>query len=205
MRAYVHDRPGEEAYDVLGLDHDGAQQQMQAFEAGGYVARSNRGQGPDDVWWVTTIRGNALAYASFGRPISRTTAARLLSQVLERVRAYNADPSRLLTVTRMEIFGSYLDPDVDRLGDLDLAVSIMRREADSKRHAALVLEYAAASGRQFQEFVDRFLWPERELLMILKNRSTAISITTEDIRSFTDRFLVVYQAEAEPEKPLAAA
>ena len=38
-------------------------------------------------------------------------------------RAYNADPARLLTVTEIVVFGSYLDPAVDLLGDLDLAVS----------------------------------------------------------------------------------
>lgn len=69
-----------------------------------------------------TVKGNALANASFGKPISRATATRLLGQVIERARAYNADPVRLLTVTEIVLFGSYLDSAVDLLGDLDLAV-----------------------------------------------------------------------------------
>ena len=69
-------------------------------------------------WWVTTVKGNALANASFGKPISRATATRLLSQVIDRARAYNADPARLLTVAEIVIFGSYLDNAVNPLGDL---------------------------------------------------------------------------------------
>jgi len=46
--------------------------------------------------------------------------------VIEHARAYNADPARLLTVTEILVFGSYLDPAVDPLGDLDLAVSTVR-------------------------------------------------------------------------------
>ena len=59
---------------------------------------------------------------------------RVLGQVIERARAYNADPARLLTLTEIVVFGSYLDPAVDLLGDLDLAVSTVRRDTDGKRH-----------------------------------------------------------------------
>ena len=45
--------------------------------------------------------------------------------------------------------------------------------------------YAQASGRHFSAFQERLFWPARELRMILKNRSPAISITDEDIRELT--------------------
>ena len=124
------------------------------------------------------------------QPGNRT---RLLGQVIERARAYNADPARLLTVTEIVVFGSYLDPAVGLLGDLDLAVSTVRRDTDGQRYVDKVLEYARASGRSFSAFHDRLFWPARELRMILKNRSSAISITDEDIRRLTDRFEVVYR------------
>ena len=55
-------------------------------------------------------QGQRASDASFGKPISRATATRLLGQVIERARAYNADPARLLTVTEIVVFGGYLDP-----------------------------------------------------------------------------------------------
>jgi predicted nucleotidyltransferase len=199
MRAYQLDRPTGVACGVLGLNRISAEQQMQSFEAAGYVQRSTRVRGADDAWWVTTVKGNALAQASFGRPISRATATRLLGQVIERARAYNADPARLLTVARIAVFGSYLAPDDYPLGDLDLAVSVVPREADGQRHVERSLEYAETSGRDFKAFTDMLFWPERELQMILTSRSPAISITSEDITRFTGRFQLVYEVGDDPE------
>ena len=172
MRAYFDDRPVEVACDILGVSQDAARDQMRAFEAAGYVERGGLAHAAGDDWWATTVKGNALANASFGKPISRATATRLLGQVIERARAYNADPARLLTVTEIVVFGSYLDPAVDPLGDLDLAVSTVRRDTDGQRYVDKVLEYARASGRSFSAFHDRLFWPARELRMILKNRSS---------------------------------
>jgi predicted nucleotidyltransferase len=198
MRVFYDDRPVEVACDVLGVSQDAARDQMRAFEAAGYVEPRRIGRSASDEWWVTTVKGNALANASFGKPISRATATRLLTQVIERARAYNADPVRLLTVTEIVVFGSYLDPAVDPLGDLDLAVSTVRRDTNGQRYVDKVLEYARASRRSFSAFHDRLFWPARELRMILKNRSAAISITDEDVRKLTGRFEIVYAVADDP-------
>ena len=198
MRAYYDDRPVEVACDVLGVNQNAARDQMRAFEAAGYVLRSGLAQAAGDDWWTTTVKGNALANASFGKPVSRSTATRLLGQVIDRARAYNTDPARLLTITEIVVFGSYLDPAVDPLGDLDLAVATTRRDTDGQLYLAKVLEYAKASGRSFSSFHDRLFWPARELRIFLKNRSSAISITDEDVRELTDRFKIVYAVGHDP-------
>lgn len=92
---------------------------------------------------------------------------------------------------------TWLQP--DPLGDLDLAVSTVRRDIAGERYVDKVLEYARTSGRSFSTFHDRLFWPARELLMILKNRSSAISITDEDIRKLTDRFEVAYAVADDPD------
>jgi predicted nucleotidyltransferase len=199
MRAYYDGRPLEVACDILGAGQEAARKQMRAFEAAGYIERTKLVRAAGDDWWATTVKGNALANASFGKPISRATAARLFAQVIERARGYNADPARLLTITEIVVFGSYLDPAADPLGDLDLAVSTVRRDTAGERYVDKVLEYARASGRSFSTFHERLFWPAQELRMILKNRSPAISITDEDIRELTDRFEVVYAVGSDPE------
>ncbi len=55
------------------------------------------------------------------------------------------------------------------------------------------------SERSFSTFHDRLFWPARELRMILKNRSPAISITDEDVRKLTTRFEVVYAVSDDPD------
>lgn len=122
MRAYYDERPVEVACDILSVGQDAARDQMRALEAAGYIERTKLARAACEDWWVTTVKGNALANASFGKPISRTTAARLLAEVIERARTYNADSARLLTITEIIVFGSYLNPAINALGDLDLRV-----------------------------------------------------------------------------------
>jgi transposase-like protein len=48
----------------------------------GFQCRFRDAEG--DAWWETTIRGNALAQASFRRPITRKTAERHLATWIRR-------------------------------------------------------------------------------------------------------------------------
>jgi hypothetical protein len=54
---------------------------------------------------------------------------------------------------------------------------------------------ADASGRAFGSFFDRMAWPDRELRMLLRNRSGYVSIAPQDIAELTDRWRTVYQRE----------
>ena len=51
-------------------------------------------------------------------------------RIMHRATANCDNPAMLLTVTEIVVFGSYLDPAVDLLGDLGLAVSTARRDTD---------------------------------------------------------------------------
>jgi predicted nucleotidyltransferase len=199
MRAYYDDHSIEVACEILGIDEDAARNQLRVFEKAGYVERLEPISATSDDGWVTTVKGNALAKASFGKPVSRITAARLLAEVIERARTYNADPARLLSIKEIVLFGSYLDSAIGTLGDLDLAVSTVRRDTTGERYVDKVLDYTKASGRSFSTFHDRLFWPTRELFMILKNRSTAISISDEDVCNLTDRFKIVYAIASDPD------
>jgi predicted nucleotidyltransferase len=197
MRAYgVHERPAGVAADILSADEATAKRVLEAFERAGYLDRRVVGAHNDD-WWITTIRGNALAMATFAKPITRATAKRHLSAVVERARGYNAEPGKSLAVAEIAVFGSYLDDSVDRLGDLDLAVTMVRRW-EGELYVTQALDLAHASGRSFGTFIEQLQWPRRELYLLLKNRASAISITQEEVRRLTDRFEVVYRIEDDP-------
>ncbi len=114
-----------------------------------------------------------------------------------RVRSYNTDRSKPYTVTHITVFGSYLDDTQDRLGDLDVAIQIVRRvphdEFIQRRDAI-----TTASGRHFGSFVERLAYPLRQLVLYLKDRKPSISITDEDITTLTDRHLIVYEIATDP-------
>ncbi len=168
MRSFSDHRSSDLAAELLDLDLEAAEDQLRALEAAGYVKQIDEDSAVGDQRWITTVRGNALAQASFSKPISRATAKRHLAQIIERAASYNADPGHLLTVKEIAVFGSYLDPGMDRLGDLDLAVTVVRRETDGDKYVDRVQEYARASGRRFGLYIERLMWPSRELMLILK-------------------------------------
>jgi len=156
----------------------------------------------EELWWKTTTEGNALAMASFGKPITRATAERLLSGLIDRAATWNTDQGRLISIEQLVVFGSYLNPTIDRLGDLDIAATLTHwpQQADRKDWNNRCEDHLQASGRNFSSLVDRLCWPEDEAQMMLRNRSAAINITTEDIRNLTTRFAVVYTRATSPDR-----
>ncbi len=100
---------------------------LRALQAEGYLRLDELRSSPGDPWWGNTVAGNALAQASFSRPIARATAERLLGEVLDRARRWNADPRPLVDIDEIVVFGSYLDASAQALGDLDLAVVLSSR------------------------------------------------------------------------------
>jgi len=98
------------------------------------------------------------------------------------------------------VFGSYLDPAADRLGDLDIAATLARWPpgADTQDWVKRSRAHGRTSGRTFATFVDEMYWPEDDAQMMLRNRSAAINITTEDIRNLTTRCATVYTRGASP-------
>ena len=144
-------------------------------------------------WWTTTIAGNALAMASFGSPITRKTADRLVAGLLDRTREMNSDPAQLLAVERIRLFGSYLHPDIDPLGDIDIELSLARRVP-----GRVLIEYGKASSKQFPHFTAQLHWAETEFVQKLRNKSTALNFTREDVGLFTDAVKTVYLIGEDP-------
>ena len=162
----------------------------------GFLERSVRlWAGECHVEWSTTVRGGALANASFLRPMTRSKAKTLLDGVLQRARTYNADDTKPMWVQRIAVFGSYLDNDAADFGDLDLQVELENRPTDDLVETKMA--YARASGRSFSTYMDQLFWAEREARQLLKNRSGYISIHVEDITRYTDRWEVVYERDVD--------
>lgn len=198
MRGFSSPKPEYILREVSEGDGRSAAEIAAALAHEGWLELAHTG-GDGTLWWKTTVSGGALSQASFRRPITRATAERHVREVVERARAFNDDPGHLAEIVELVVFGSYLDPAVDALGDVDLAVSLrVKRSEGASRDEFInsVLDYAKASGRSFGSFVDRLHWPQNEAILALKNRSPVISITTEDVRSLTDRRQVIYQIDA---------
>ena len=111
------------AQHVLGCAKEEAKELISALEKQGYLSRAGRHEGHD--LYETTLKGNQLAGANL-RPISRTTAEKTLQAFLQRVRAVNADPDYLETITGVIVFGSFLSAS-EELGDVDVGIQLERK------------------------------------------------------------------------------
>jgi predicted nucleotidyltransferase len=168
----------------------------QALAGEGLLAFDHTGA-DGEAWWKPTVKGSALAQASFRPPVTRATAERLLKEVIDRARRFNAVPGHVIEIAELIVFGSYLDPTKDRLGDLDLAVKFrdLLPDATFDERAEKRRAYSRASGRQFRNFNAELSWPENEAMLALRKHSPTINITTQDMSALTDRWEVVFRAD----------
>ena len=148
---------------------------VEALERDGYLVRSE----DDDAMFQRTERGNQLALAS-ARPLKRTTAERMLRELLRRAREINRSSTYCYRVGALVVFGSYLDESRDRLGDLDVGYVMSRRFAPGTTECEAAetrsRERARRAHRTFGSYEDWLGWPEREFLLALKGRTQGLSL-----------------------------
>jgi predicted nucleotidyltransferase len=123
-------------------------------------------------------RGHAFANATAAKPISRRTAERVLREFVDRVNAVNASKEYAFNVKSAVLFGSVLSCG-DRLGDVDVAIDLrprisdsakFRQQCDRRRHLA------EEQGRAFPTVVEWAIWPQKEVVLLLKARSRSLSL-----------------------------
>ena len=115
---------------ILHLKPNEASGLVKALEAAG-LAKASRGRSPKK--WTTTQLAQSFASATAAKPITRQTAEKALAQFLECVNRVNLDDRFLANVTLVILFGSYLNPEVKKLGDVDVGVELQPKESDRKR------------------------------------------------------------------------
>ena len=83
---------------------------------------------------------------------------------------------------RVVLFGSFLS-ESSTIGDLDVAIDLVPKEADAKKLSELILAHAnaaALNGKRFQNFIQRLDFAAQEVRSYLKARSRIIQLTDCD-------------------------
>jgi hypothetical protein len=83
-------------------------------------------------FWTITQAGQTLSSATAAQRVTRATAEKALAEFLGRVDHVNRSGHFLGKVVTVVLFGSMLQPEVDRPSDVDLAVEIAPKEADAE-------------------------------------------------------------------------
>jgi predicted nucleotidyltransferase len=121
-----------------------------------------------------SLKGSALAQATAARPLVRSTAELLVSEVVARAKAINADNEWAYRVTMLVVFGSFVGG-AERPNDVDVACKLEPRwqgEAQSEAED----ERRLFSDRRFRNISECVVWPKLEVLRFLKSRSRGLSI-----------------------------
>jgi predicted nucleotidyltransferase len=129
--------------------------------------------------WTITQAGQSLSSATAAQRVTRATAEKSLQEFSRRVERVNREPYFLGKVTRVVLFGSMLKPEVERVSDVDLAVEIVEKEADSNLSRSKNydrVEELAAAGHRFRNVVEMAGCWHLEVFRFLKGRSRVIAL-----------------------------
>jgi len=163
---------------VLGLTGESALRLLENLEQKGFIEKNTFASGPEKNW-KHTIKGGALSKALFCAPVFRENAEKALVEFMDRVQEVNEDGRFLFRVRKVVLFGSFLIGSAT-IGDLDVAIELIPKEADARKHSELILaraNEAALNGRTFRNFVERLDFAAQEVRSFLKSRSRIIQLT----------------------------
>jgi DNA-binding Lrp family transcriptional regulator len=163
---------------VLGLSGKSALRLLETLEQKGFIEKNAFAPDPDKNW-KHTIKGGALSKALFSAPVYRENAEKALAEFMDRVQAVNGDGRFLFRVRKVVLFGSFLAGS-PTIGDLDLAIELVPKEADARRHSELIqarANEAALDGKSFRNLTERLDFAAQEVRSFLKSRSRIIQLT----------------------------
>lgn len=95
---------------------------LQFCVAAGYLLEKRGGE-----WSGVTRLGGQLANSRVGRPVPREVADQRLREVLQRARALNRDSAVPRVVTKLAIFGEYLDESLSKIDRLNFMLETAER------------------------------------------------------------------------------
>lgn len=163
---------------------------------------------PDDRTWYKhyfrlTSKGIRFALATAAKPIRRSSAERVLEELIGRVRNVNQSKLYLYKVTKVGVFGSYLS-NQNLMNDVDIALTLEPKISNHKRFQSLIwnkVAQAKKDGRKFANFTDELSWPQIEVMRYLKSRSRIISLQLIDDKVFkATKSKILYDISERPPK-----
>ena len=112
---------------------------------------------------------------SGGARIKRETADRMVPEFMERVAKVNSDDRYLFRFSRVVLFGSYVNSDRPKIGDIDIGFELEPKWSGETFQAicAAKSDFECPSGH---DLVFRIFWPKEEALRAAKGGNRYISL-----------------------------
>lgn len=146
--------------------------------------------------YKVTVKGNALAQVKFVKRMNKAKADKIFNEFMKRVAEINEDESYIYRVSKLWLFGSYLHPEADDYGDIDIAYELEHKINDYHSFSEAkqrIIDNAKAYGKVFSSIVEEVCYPSNLILRYLKNRSPYISLhCMEDIETLSAPHKQIY-------------
>jgi len=107
--------------------------------------------------------------AQKGSGVLRSTAEKILEEIVRRADEANANADFAYSVMRIAVFGSYVNSEKDKLGDLDIAVDLAPRYDDDEAQHRAEAEALRRRGPHTYSIIDRAYFPRCEVERCLRD------------------------------------
>ena len=183
---------------ILKIDKNGAKKIITALEQKGFIELgAEETERASDSTWEITKNGRRFAAASALKPIPREKAETLVSDLLKRVEEVHENDEFMYDVELLEAFGSFITDSPD-LGDIDLALTLRRKEKFQGNWGELSSRQAAESGKCFSDFVEKLYYSETKVRRYLKKRSPYLHfLSPNEPKDLGAKTKVLYEHETE--------
>ena len=185
------DGPHATNFTMLGLN---TKKETQLFikrlEKEGYYAKNTTHN--KIIYWIRENKALAITNAKFIKRISRTKANKILSDFLERIKQLKKDDYYISHVTEARVFGSYLDDEVEDLGDIDVQVDLELKPGYTHEQANEI-GWKRGGHKNLNYLMHICYANETEPKLFLKNRNRYLSFNGDPKETHKHR--VIYESK----------
>lgn len=126
-----------------------------------------------------TTNGQSLCVARSVSPLNKAKADKVFNEFMQRVEEINNNDYYLLKVEKVLLFGSYLNPDNEDFGDIDVAIELKRKIDDVNEYnnaREKRIQEMDRNGKQFTTYPERLFCLEKEVELKLNGGCQYISL-----------------------------
>lgn len=126
---------------------------------------------------------------------SRATAQRALENVIQRIEKANNKKEFIYKITKAVLFGSYINSNKEKVGDLDIALYI---ELKDKSKDEIEQNFARAkTSINYVPFLMRFIYGKEEVFRYVKDKKRVLQLhygnkVDEDAKNFNEQISYIY-------------
>lgn len=125
--------------------------------------------------------------------ILRKTAEEKLLEIVRRAQEVNDNPDYVYSVAKIAVFGSYINTDKEKLGDLDVAIELVPRYQGEALVDAVRQAYRLRGPRNCL-FIEGISFAYYEVERYLRNRSKCLSLHRfDELEKLNVEYKVIYE------------